>query len=82
MFLYLGENMTEPITDEDVHRYAVSLGRAPAQLLPRRAVLEVRCPQCHAAPGAPCMSRAGARKSNHLDRVFDRVKILLANKSS
>lgn len=74
--------MTAPISDEEVLRYAVSVGRAPAQLLPRRAVLEVPCPQCHAMPGAPCMSRGGARKSNHLDRVFDRVKILLAAQSS
>jgi hypothetical protein len=66
--------MSKIPTDTDVLSFAwKTFGRHPAQVLPREAVREVRCPACHAETGFPCFGRT----SNHSERCFERIRLLM-----
>ena len=70
---------TTEISDDDVVRYAASLGQNPAALFPRNSVQEIECSRCRALPGLPCRSTRGrVRTANHLERCFDRIRLYLA----
>lgn len=72
---------TQRISDDEIVRYAVSLGLTPSAVFPRSTVQQIECARCRARPGLPCHNRNGVpRTANHLERCFDRIRDHLENK--
>lgn len=67
----------EDVTDDDVLAYAHRFKAVPRQLLPQTAIQEVTCSYCGALPRTPCIGDKGPRKSSHLERVFERIKLTI-----
>lgn len=67
-----------PVSDDEVLRYAASLGLTPSAVFSRTSVQEVECRRCRAHPGHSCSDgKGGLRRSNHLERCFDRIRSYL-----
>jgi hypothetical protein len=68
------------ITDDEVMTYAEERGLTAATYFTRTVVQEVSCSLCKALPDSPCSNGRGRlRKSNHLERCFDRIRDHMAH---